>query len=94
MPVGSLLVRLVVHQAQSLKDKRRVVRSLLDRVQNRYNISIVEMEGRDSRQESMLEAAMVRSTSRQVESDLSQVVNFLRTSPEAVVVDYSIEHLA
>ena len=42
MPIAYLTLELRIEGAQSLKDKRQVVRSLKDRLRNSFNISIAE----------------------------------------------------
>src|SRR5436853_286272 len=44
MQVGSLRVRLLLRQSQSLKDKRQVVRSVLERLRNGFNVAATEVE--------------------------------------------------
>ncbi len=91
MIVGVLEVELAVFGAVSLKDKRRVVKSLKDRLAHRYNISIAEVDALDSHQRAVLGVAMVANESRYVESCLSKVVDHLRNAREASLVDYSID---
>ena len=44
MPVGKLTIEISIPHAQSLKDRRQVVRSLKDRLRNGFNLSIAEMD--------------------------------------------------
>lgn len=91
MVVGVLRVRLAIFEALSLKDKRRVVKSLKDRLANQFNVSIAEVDALDARQEAVLGVAMVANDSRFVESCLSKVVDQLRLARSASLVDYQIE---
>ena len=91
MVVGVLRVRLAIFEALSLKDKRRVVKSLKDRLANQFNVSIAEVDALDARQEAVLGVAMVANDSRFVESCLSKVVDQLRVARSASLVDYEIE---
>jgi uncharacterized protein YlxP (DUF503 family) len=91
MIVGSLKVRLLVRQAQSLKDKRRVVRSILDRLRNHFNVSAAEVGARDHRQLVVLGVAAVGEEARGVRSCLEQVVSALRCHPLAEFVDHELE---
>ena len=40
--IGVLTIEIEIHEAQSLKDKRRVVKSLKDRLRNKFNVSVAE----------------------------------------------------
>lgn len=44
MPIATLTLELAIEHAQSLKDRRQVVRSLKDRLRHSFNISIAEMD--------------------------------------------------
>ena len=47
MLIGSLTVRLLVRESRTLKDKRQVVRSILDRVRGGFNVSAAEVDTHD-----------------------------------------------
>jgi len=64
MVVGVLRIRLGVFEALSLKDKRRVVKGLKDRLAARHNISISEVDDLDHRQAATLAMAMVANQAR------------------------------
>jgi uncharacterized protein len=91
MKVGSLKVRLLVREARSLKDKRQVVRSIVDRLRNHFNISIAEVEARDHRQLVVLGMAAVGEEARDVRSCLEEVVSALRSHPVAEFLDHELE---
>jgi uncharacterized protein YlxP (DUF503 family) len=44
MPIAVLTLELRIEHAQSLKDKRQVVRSLKDKLRNHFNVSVAELE--------------------------------------------------
>jgi len=91
MVVGVLQAELAVMGAASLKDKRRVIKSIKDRLANKYNVSVAEVAALDSHQRAVLGVAMVANESRFVESCLSKVVDQLRLARDASLVDYHIE---
>lgn len=91
--VGIITVRLAIYHATSLKDKRRVVKSLKDRIRRRFNVSIAETDALDSAQRAVLTAAIVANETRFVERCLQQVLNLIEGDREAALVDYSIETL-
>lgn len=91
MIVGVLRVRIAIFGALSLKDKRRVVKSIKDRVGNRHNVSIAEVDDLDHRQAATLGVAMVGNESRFLESALSTIVDEVRRVHDASLLDYSIE---
>jgi uncharacterized protein YlxP (DUF503 family) len=93
MIVGVLRIRLGIFEARSLKDKRRVTKSLKDRLGARHNVSIAEVDDLDHRQAATLGLAMVANEARFVESALAKIVEEVRACPHASVLDYDIELL-
>jgi len=91
MVIGVLRFRLGIYEALSLKDKRRVVKSLKDRFGAKHNISIAEIDDLDRRQSATLGAVMISNDSRFVESALSKIVDEIRGDGRASLLDYSIE---
>src|SRR2546421_9904107 len=79
--------------AFSLKDKRRVIKSLKDRIAHGHNVSIAEVGALDEHRRSIVAIAMVSNDSRYVEGALSKLVDFVRLDPAAVLQDYQIELL-
>jgi uncharacterized protein len=93
MTIGVLQLELSIGDAQSLKDKRRVIKSLKDRIANGHNVSIAEVGALDSHQTSVLGLAMVSNDRRYVEGALSKIVDFVRRVAAVELVDYRIELL-
>ena len=91
MVVGVLEFRIFLRESRSLKDKRRVVKSLKDRIGHRFPVSIAEVDALDNRQQAHLGAAIVSNERRHVEQVLAKVVEFVRKSLVAELMDYSIE---
>lgn len=91
MRVGTLSIRLMIRHAQSLKDKRSVIKSLKDNIRNRFNVSVAEVASQDSRQHAVLGIAMAGSDGRYIDGALAQVVNFVRGFRPAELVDYEVE---
>lgn len=91
MVVGVLRFRLAIFEAASLKDKRRVTRSVRDRIGQRHNVSIAEIDDLDHRQAATFGVAMVANDARFVEGALHKIVDEVRRVGSASLVDYDIE---
>lgn len=91
MVVGTLNLRLAVFAAASLKDKRRVVRSLKDRIRGRFNVSIAEVGALDRHQQAELGVALIGNDGTYVESSLDKIVDYVRRDRAASLVDYEVE---
>jgi len=88
MIVGVLTVDVAVLEARSLKDKRRVIKSIKDRVRNRYNVSVSEVDDQDMMKRSRLGMAMVAVETRAVHSQFDQIVDLIRSTRGATLIDY------
>lgn len=93
MTVGVLQLELSITDAMSLKDKRRVVLSIKDRISHGHNVSIAEVGALDDHRRAILGLAMVSNDRKYVEGALSKLVDFVRTVPQASLIDYQIELL-
>jgi uncharacterized protein YlxP (DUF503 family) len=91
MTVGSCKIELRIPDSGSLKDKRRVVKSIKDRVQARFNVGIAEVDRLDDWQRATLGVAAVSNDGRLVDETLSKVVNWIEANGEVLVVDYEID---
>lgn len=91
MQVATMVVRLMVRQSRSLKDKRRVVKSLKERLRNKFNVSVAELEALDSRTQAVLGVAMVSNEKVHLESTMSQILNFIDQQSAADLVSQEIE---
>jgi uncharacterized protein len=93
MIVGLLTLEIVVYDATSLKDKRRVVVSLKDRIRGRFNVSIAEVGHLDSRQRATLGVALVANDARFVHGCLDKIVEYVRATGPASLLDFQKELL-
>ena len=91
MIVGTVKLRLMIREARSLKEKRRVVSSLKDRIRGEFNVSVAEVEAQDSHQHAVLGVAVVSNERRFAQQVLAQVVNLVRSHPVAQLLDYELE---
>ena len=93
MTVGVLQLELSIPDAMSLKDKRRAVKSLKDRIAHAHNVSIAEVGALDEHRRSIVAVAMVSNDARYVEGGLSKLVDYVRMDANVVLQDYQIELL-
>lgn len=87
MIVGTLKLRLVLRESHSLKDKRRVIKSLKDTLSNKFNISVAETDEQDVWQTAQVGVAAVGTDGPFVQSVLTSVVNYVRFFGGVELVD-------
>ena len=83
MVIGSLTARLLVRESRTLKDKRQVVRSVLDRMRAAFNVSAAEVETHDDVKVATLAFAAVGFETAAVQGVLNQIAEALRRHPVA-----------
>lgn len=87
MIVGTLKMRFVLRESHSLKDKRRVIRSLKDTLSNKFNVAVAETEEQDVWQSAEIGIATVGTDAPFVQSVLTNVVNYARYFGGVELVD-------
>jgi len=93
MVIGVLQLELGVGDAMSLKDKRRVIRSLRDRLAHGRNVSVAEVGALDEHRRAILGLVMVSNDTRYVQGALSKIVDFVRAVPQVDLIDFQIDLL-
>ena len=91
MRVGVCTAYLLIPESQSLKDKRRVVKSLLAKLGSRFNIAVSEIGDLDTPKRSVIGIVSISNDSRHLNQMLSKVVGFIEKMNLAILVDYEID---
>ena len=93
MIVGTVVFDLHLPGVNSLKEKRRIIKSLMTRIMNKYNVSIAEVALNDSHRSAQIGVGMVGNEIKFVDQALSKVVREVESNPQFNVVDYRVEIL-
>ncbi len=93
MIVGLRIWELHMSGCRSLKEKRRILKSLKDRLHNQFNVSVAETNHHDSWQRSELACCVVATDRRHSESVLSSADRLIESDGFARVVDSSTSFL-
>ncbi len=91
MVVGSLKIELRLTDNRSLKGKRKVVRSMVDKVKSRFNVSIAEVGSNDKWQKIELGISAVGNDRRHIDSSLNHILSFLESLYLAEIVHTEME---
>lgn len=91
MTVGSAKIELRIPASQSLKAKRRVVKSLKDRLLARFAVAVAEVDRLDDWQRATLGVACVSNDGRLVDATLAKIVHWIEVSGDVLVIDVDIE---
>lgn len=92
MVIGTARVVMHLPMAQSLKDKRRIVKSLLAQVQRQYHLAAAEVERQDQWQVAVLGLACVTTSAAHADEVLAHAVDFVaRRTGDAELLEYETE---
>jgi uncharacterized protein len=91
--VGLCTVELFIPESQSLKDKRQVLLSLKDRLREKFNLSVAEVDGQDLWQKAVLGLACVANEGRYVNQVCDQALNLIRNVPAVEIIQSRVELL-
>lgn len=91
MVVGLLKIVLAIPHATSLKDKRRVVRRVLDRTRAKFNVAAAEVASLDAHRRATLGFAVVSNDARHANSMIDTIASFVGSASDGLVVSRSMK---
>lgn len=94
MIVGSCRINLYLPGVRSLKEKRSIVKSVLARLRNEFNVSTAEVDAQEIYQRAVIGVACVSVSGDYAQGQLEAVIRWIEEHrPDAPVIDYDIELL-
>jgi uncharacterized protein YlxP (DUF503 family) len=90
MVVSMIQFRLALPPLESIKDKRRIVSSLKEKLINRFHLSVAEVDLQDSLYSAQIGAALVSNSRSFGESVMQKVLAFVESSSEGVLEDAQV----
>ena len=91
MVVGTGLITLRIHDCRSLKGKRKVVKSLIARLRNSFNVSIAEVGSNDIYQRAEIGFCLVGNDTALVNSKIDKIINMAEDLGLAEIIDTEME---
>ncbi|NLK70111.1 MAG: DUF503 domain-containing protein [Clostridiales bacterium] len=91
MIVEAAVIKLYASWVHSLKEKRMVVKSIIAKVQNKFNVSISEIDAQDIHKTIILGIACVADCARITNSTIDNVINFIEGNSDAQIMDIQRE---
>lgn len=93
MVVGILRIELFIPEGDSLKTKRFAIKSLKDRLHNRFNVAVAEVDNGDKWQRASLGVVAVSNESRHIESVMGNVMNLVYGDRRVEVLDSTLTYV-
>lgn len=91
MIIGTGKIYLMANWTHSLKEKRMIVKSIIDKVKHRFNVSIAEIDNQDYHQTIVIGIACVSNDKKHANSTIQNVMDYIENNTEAVVQDIEVE---
>jgi uncharacterized protein YlxP (DUF503 family) len=91
MVVAIARLTLIIHDNSSLKGKRKVVKSLIEKVRHRFGASVAEVEDHDLWQKAKIGVAVVGNDARLLSTRLDQISSFIENQHLAEIVESYVE---
>ena len=91
MLIGSCWIEIRIPGVRSLKEKRRVVKSLKEQIRNRFNVSVAEVGALDSWQRAEIGICCVSNSRARSDQMLAKVVDKIHRDPRLQLIDYQTE---
>lgn len=90
--VGIFQLEIHIPGALSLKEKRVVIKSMKEKLKNKFNVSVAELAGDDKWQRSLIGIAMVSKDRLFIEKNFNRILNMIDADDRMEVMDRSIEY--
>lgn len=91
MMIGTLEIKLYAPWVHSLKEKRMIVKSLIAKIRNRFNVSVAEVSDQDIHQSIILGFACVAANNALADSIMDHVISFIEENTEAEILQVNRE---
>jgi uncharacterized protein YlxP (DUF503 family) len=92
MIISMITVKLYASWIHSLKEKRKIVKSLSEKLRKRYNVSVIESDAQDIHQTIILSIAFLAGSSALADSTGEKICDFIEVNTDAEVVEVQIEN--
>ena len=93
MHIGTLIITVYLHDTESLKDKRQIIKSLIETTRQKFNVSIAEVDALDKWRQAIIGVACVANDSQHVNRVLDKVIDTLESNPRIDVGEIEMEIL-
>jgi uncharacterized protein len=91
--IGTARISLSIPEANSLKDKRSVLKSMLEGMRNKFNVSAAEIDDNDVWRRAVIGVACVSNSQPFADQVLNKVIDWIESNPRVYIVDVQLEFL-
>lgn len=91
MIIEAVTIKLYAPWVHSLKEKRMIVKSLIDKTKNKFNVSISEVDEQDVHQTIVLGLACITGTISHADSMIDSILTYIENNIDAQIIDVQRE---
>ncbi|MEL7646594.1 MAG: DUF503 domain-containing protein [Sedimentibacter sp.] len=91
MTIGICEIEILIYESHSLKEKRHVIKSIIERIKSRFNASVAEVDFNDIWNKSVIGVAVVSNDQKLCESAISKIINFVDNDERVEIITYNKE---
>ena len=92
MFIGVITAELQIPMAQSLKDKRRIIKSLTDKCKNKFNVAVAVVDNKDLWKNSTLGLVTVTGDRRYLDKIINKIVKFIEDFPGVYLYNHNVDY--
>jgi uncharacterized protein YlxP (DUF503 family) len=93
MFVGVLVIEIMIYSSTSLKEKRLVLKSIKDRLKNKFNVAVSEIGFQDKWQRSQLGIATISNQQSHLEQSMQKIFQYLDNSDSYEITSYEFTYV-
>ena len=94
MKILIIKVTLRASWSHSLKEKRMVVKSIVQKLKNKFNISVAEIAEQDIHQTIVIGITGICATPAQLDSTMENILTFIESNTDAEIINIENEHIS
>jgi uncharacterized protein YlxP (DUF503 family) len=91
--VGVLIIDIMIQSSTSLKEKRHVLNKIRDRLRNKFNVSVAELDYLDKWQRSQVGIALISNEYSHAENSLQKIFRYLDEFDEFEITNYTFDYV-
>ncbi|SMB83152.1 hypothetical protein SAMN00017405_1007 [Desulfonispora thiosulfatigenes DSM 11270] len=87
MFIGSLIVKIHISYVHSLKEKRSIIKSIMAKLRNKFNVSIAEVAENDQWQIAVIGMSIVSTNKQIIDKQMSEIIDFIEANYELEITE-------
>ncbi|HHZ01751.1 MAG TPA: DUF503 domain-containing protein [Tissierellia bacterium] len=87
MIVCTCEIEILIYEANSLKEKRKVIKSIIERIKSKYNVSVAEVGFNELWNRSLIGLAVVSNNKNLCESAINKIISFIENDERVEIIN-------